>query len=285
MPDVPEPAALSTEASPEATPPASEAPRPLAETESYLGLLFRTNKWPGWALVLFSIFTLVPDWQGRLMFWIGALHTVGGIAAMLVDAIPLIGFLAGVAGVLYITAVVWQENITPAAAWVPLAGWTLFIFFLLTFGSLSLFAGFVVSSKIPEAVQFVERQSEPRYITAEQKGKLKDVLGNIKENIPPFKVISGRDPENLQYAGMLITALKQAGLKIIKDGREQNTPEAVDIYDTRWVGVLVITKYREAPSRPAVLLHDAFNSAGIKAIYLSENDGPDDTLLVMVGLK
>ena len=247
--------------------------------------MFRTNKWPGWAFLLFSVFTLVPDWQSRLSFWISALHEVGGLAMIVVNAIPFVGFVSAGAGFLYIAAVVWQEDIGQARAWLPLASWTLFFVFMMTYGSLALFASFVVSSKIPETMRFVEQQREQRYLTAKQLDKLKENIAPIKDNIPPFTVMAGRDPEILQYAHILIDGLKASGLKIMKDNKDQEFPEATDLQSTTWRNIILVVKYREAPIRPAVLLSKALNFADIKTMYVSEPDGDDNALLLIVGLK
>ncbi len=204
---------------------------------------------------------------------------------MLVDVLPFVGFASAVAGVAYIICVVWQEDIATARPWMALAGWTLFMGFIMTFGALALFADFVVSSKIPLAVRYLEMQRSQRFVSSHQLSQLKASIEAIKNDIPAFSMLAGREPETLQYAADLLDSFKADGLKVMLNGKEQDSPEPTDIYSPTWRGIMIVVKYRDAPTRPAVLLSKALNSAEIPTSYISSPESENDTLEVIVGLK
>lgn len=247
--------------------------------------IFSTYKWPGWGAILLAAFLYIPDWQGRAVFWIDTLRAVGGTAEKLAGFLPYAPSILVIFGGTYVIISTLQEELGRARQWLPLAGWTVLLVFVTVFSSLALFVNFVTTSNIPAAMEYFAEKSADRYMTIEQAENLKAELQKVKADIPEFSIAAQRDTETLQYARLLLKVLKEGGLKIKIGGQEQDVPEARDFYSTSQRGIMIGTKYSDAPTRSAILLKQIFERNGLKPTYVTLSTDRADALMILVGPK
>jgi hypothetical protein len=249
--------------------------------------LFETNKWPGWATVLLAFVIFIPDWQGRLSFWLDALSKVGGAAAVMVDILSSRYIPMGLFtfGSLYIVAVVLQEESDRARQWMPLAGWTVILVFGTIFSALALFLVFVSTSNIPSAMEYLANAGVERRVTGQQAERLKDELQKVSNQIPIFALIAARNEESLQFATDLLNVMKSSGLKIANRDGGQQSPEPVDLFSTSHRGILIGVEFADAPPRSAILLSQALKKVNLESSYIPVANAAPASLLVIVGPK
>jgi len=271
---------------PSKTPP-DNVPKPkpsevLGATWDYLKFYLRSHTWAGWFVLVYAV---IPDTQSRLMSWAGYLDNIGGHAAMLgrmLEYAPPV--LAGV-GASYILGIAYLVEVRRARRWMPLAAWTVVIVIAVMFSALALFVDFVQSSNIPAAMAYLAERGSVRTLSEQQSSRLKEEVQKIKDQIPELNMIAERSAENLQYATELLSALKDSGLKFSLSGKEQRQPSPQDFYQTSLRDIMIGTKYSDAPTRPAILLRQAFLNAGLKANYVGLSGAAPDDILLLIGPK
>lgn len=188
-------------------------------------------------------------------------------------------------GLAYIVTIVLLEEHRRARPWMPLAAWTVLAVLFVIYPSLALFVIFIKSSRIPEAMAYFAEKAEVRGLSEQQRDRLKADLEKIKGGFPEFPLSAARDAESLQYASEILLVLKAAGLKIKFGGKEQDRPEPQDLFHTAQRGIMIGVQFADAPTRPAVLLRQAFSNAGFGADYITVTQAPADTLIMVIGPK
>jgi len=249
-----------------------------------LKLLFETSQWSGWATFLLGAFIFIPDWQSRLSFWLDTLRQVSGSADMVAEILfgPYVGMALIFVGLAWIMIVAFQTEHARARQWMPLAGWTIFVVFVIVLSSLALFMEFFNSSNIPVAMKYFAEKSDIRHISNQKKDLLKSNLLKIKDQIPTLSMIAERDTETLQYALDVLDVLKMGGIKVEYGGKEEIRPAPEDLYDTSLRGIMIGVKFTDAPTRPAILLMRIFTDAGLEPNYIAvEVSRPEDILLII----
>lgn len=281
MPDASEPKQPASPPAPEDEPERTFSDL-LRELWDFIASWFKTNTWAGWAAFLVA---MIPDWQGRLSYWTDFLHKVGGGAEMLVGVLAYVQPALALGGLAYIFAIVLLEEYRRARPWMPLAAWTVLAVLFVIYSSLALFVIFIKSSRIPEAMAYFAEKAEVRGLSEQQRDRLKANLEKIKGDLPEFPLLAARDSETLQYASEMLPVLKAAGLKVKSGGKEQDRPEPQDLFHTAARGIMIGVQFADAPTRPAVLLRQAFSNAGFGAYYITVTQASADTLIVVVGPK
>lgn len=246
----------------------------------YIKSHFRNRTWAGWLLFIIAFF---PDWQGRIVGWAGYLDQIGGHAAMLGNALKYAPPVLAIAGACYIIVIAYLIEERRARQWMSLAAWTVVIVSAVVFGSLALFIDFVQSSNIPAAMEYFAEKGSVRTLTDQQLSHLKEETQKVRDQVPVLRMIAERGPENLQYASELLNALKDGGLKFMTSGEDQKKPFPEDFYHTSQRGIMVGTKYPDAPTRPAILLRQAFVNAGLDAKYIGVAGSAPDDILLLIG--
>jgi hypothetical protein len=128
--------------------------------------IVRKPKLPGWAVLLLLALREIPDWKGRIDFWLAAAKEAGGYAgaaAIVIDSPYFSLGLAGI-GVLWLAFVGEPRRGIQRHPWLPYIGWT---FAGLIFAAVALTAGW-------GALQ-IYVQSEVSQKTREQFWHLNDV--------------------------------------------------------------------------------------------------------------
>ncbi|MGI4977976.1 MAG: hypothetical protein ACRYG6_13635 [Janthinobacterium lividum] len=274
--------------------PAQSGEKPIAEKQmpasqetffESLRTLIDTNKWPCWLSLLLAAFVGLPQWQGYLSFYFDALHHVGGIPDVMANCLPYVAIGLAAFGMIYMGCAIYQEEAERARPWIPLAGWTILICALISIGTFVLFAVFITHSNIPAAMQYFSEKTANRRIYGKEEATLKEEFTKIKDSVPPFSIEAEREIESLQYARDLLRVSKEGGLKLVLDGREQNSVVPRDLDSTSWSGIMIAVQFEDAPIRPAILLKAAFDAAGLKSQYITVSNGAPDTLFIIVAPK
>lgn len=108
-------------------------PPPLTPTpprEPWYKRLSARWKWPGWAFILLLVIEQVPDWKGRLDFWLDAAKEAGGYAgaAAIVIASPYFSLGMAAVGVLWLAFVGEPRRGIQRHPWLPYLGWAVAAF-------------------------------------------------------------------------------------------------------------------------------------------------------------
>ncbi|HLH95224.1 MAG TPA: hypothetical protein VKW08_08900 [Xanthobacteraceae bacterium] len=135
--------------------------------------LFREVKLPGWILIAWGLFIVIPDIKDRLEFWWDAARYLGGNMEAITNLLtsPVFGIILILAGVAYLVFV--EEERRPASRhkiW-PIISWAVV-------GATS-FAAFVVS-----IVSYVNAQIGPRDIYPKEREAITSVLREEKSTVP-----------------------------------------------------------------------------------------------------
>ena len=69
------------------------------------------------------------------------------------------------------------------------------------------------------------------------------------------------------------------------EGQDQEKPEPRDFYSTSQRGIMIGTRYKDAPSRPAILLYRAFEKVGLEPRYVDVTGAQSDYIVIAVGPK
>lgn len=137
-------------------------------------------KLPAWPVLLWLLIQQIPDWKGRIDFWLDAAKTAGGYTAVAAAVIGSPYFSLGMAG----AAVLWlafagePRRGVIRHPWLPYLGWTIAGFFFTAiivtagWGAIQLYVNRQVSAKT--AQQFW-------YLTDDQKKS----LGRELDKTPP----------------------------------------------------------------------------------------------------
>ena len=97
-------------------------------------------KLPGWAVLLLLALREIPDWKGRIDFWLDTVKEAGGYAGSAATVINSPYFSLGLAGigVLWLAFAGEPQRGVQRHPWLPYFGWT---FVGLIFGAIALTAG------------------------------------------------------------------------------------------------------------------------------------------------
>jgi hypothetical protein len=149
--------------------------------------LFSRTKLPGWFFVIagaiWQFLIGLPDWKGRLDFWVGAAKAMPGYvgyAAAIVDSrwFPLGLFLSGI---LYITFVGESKRAVRHPI-LPILGWAVFGLTAVAFWSVLVVGYAIMHPPLPQQVKGGQVQKQNRLdITADQ---LKRLLAAL-DHVPP----------------------------------------------------------------------------------------------------
>src|SRR4051812_42584553 len=82
-------------------------PAPKAPWSRRLFALFTREKIPGWVMILWTVVLAVPDWKGRIDFWLEAAKATSGYSgeAAAIISSPYFSITLAVMGVLWIAFV------------------------------------------------------------------------------------------------------------------------------------------------------------------------------------
>lgn len=85
-------------------------------------------KWPGWGLLLLSLIQGIPDWKGRLEFWLQIARTAGGYGGALAIVVgsPYFSGSLSLAGVLWLLFIGEPKKSVLRGRWLPYFGWSVF---------------------------------------------------------------------------------------------------------------------------------------------------------------
>jgi hypothetical protein len=249
--------------------------------------LFSRVKWPGWFAILVAIFIGVPDWNGRIDFWLKAAKGMGGYLglAATIAASPwfLVGLVATGLGYLAFVGEV-EKPVRRHPGWIIL-GWTVFGIIALAFSGL-LLAGYVAirvakqasvgavqnlsksSQEVKSDLGSIEtqiaqiqqelQQSRPRVFTDDQRQKLVAAL----KNVPTGKTynlmveVVGSCNECSGYANDLMTAWNG-----LTDWKIQGSTNFG--LNPRLTGVVVGIDPKNCPPDESKLLSDSLDAANI----------------------
>src|ERR1700680_4424159 len=84
------------------------------------------------------------------------------------------------------------------------------------------------SSRIPELVAFMDKQTVHRRIDDKDYDKVYAEFRKLQGKIIPFSVYSVRDPEAMQLANQILSLVRDAGLRIENDNLQDRGPVVVD---------------------------------------------------------
>ena len=157
--------------------------------ERFKALFTQPVKLPGWAAVLLVILEVVPDWKGRIDFWLGVAKASGGYLAMAaaVVASPFFTRALLIAGLAWIIFAGEPDQGVQRHHWLRYVGWSVF---LICFTAVVLTAGYgAFEIAIQDEVGIRDTQLQKRYairpvywhLTDYQKTILAAELGKIPE--------------------------------------------------------------------------------------------------------
>jgi hypothetical protein len=195
-------------------------------------LLAEPHKIQGGTGIAILVLYLYLQWQGVF----GALAPAASAAGAPVAALMLRLFASPLAAIplaFWIGFAFWGASVYRHPAdrrYLATLTWVMLAAFAVPLSTVALFGHFVASSKIPEAVEYYERQQSERRLSQDEQRKLYAALRKISGSLPPFTVSAARDPEATQYAYDFMHVFFAAGLRLRNGERQDAAP---DIFDPR----------------------------------------------------
>jgi hypothetical protein len=178
-------------------------------------------KWPGWGLLALLVLKDVPDWKGRLDFWLDAARTAGGYAsvAAIVIGSPYFSIGLAIAGISWLALVGEPRKGVQRHHWLPYLGWIVFaicstaIVLTAGWGAIQVYARNAVASAHSTEIDALQKQlatqSAQTQILQDQLRETEQRLGSTQRQIealshPP------RDPQTLYQSGLAVGTIAQA---------------------------------------------------------------------------
>lgn len=259
-------------------PPAPEPPKP-----AWYKRLFARRKLPAWAFFVLSAIEQIPDWKGRLDFWMESAREADGylgVAAIMI-ASPYFSVGLVAAGVAWLLFVGEPQKGVQRHAWLPYLGWGLFAVCLT---AVVVTAGWgAIQFYIREKIA-ISSQSQFWYLSDIQKKN----LGAVLDSVPPdqrfpivFEEVFG-NAQALTMANDLGEVFVDHGWKITGS---QSTTLRPDLQGINFVIELSFPRRDKDQPPHGIELWRIFNQAGIKTSAVWLPGFKNDSLVLAIGSR
>jgi hypothetical protein len=263
--------------------PDSEQPNIFLKT---IRKMLSPEKIPGWTGLLILALLQIASVSGAIELYMPAIRAAGGIAVALIDTItsPAIAIALAFFSGLYLWLV--SAPSTPRERYISaVIFWGFLGFFSVPFCSIMLLGILMDSSRIPELVAFVDRQTVDRRIDDKEYDKVYAEFRKLQGKIIPFSVYSVRDPEAMQLANQILSLVRDSGLTTENDSLSDRGPVVVDYPSPSARGLIMFARDNHNARSSAFAIRDAFNQASIRVQIQLDNNNNNDQLLLLVGYR
>jgi hypothetical protein len=248
--------------------------------------LFTRKRLPGWIFVSYLVFQGVPDWEGRLDFWLDAAKTAGGHTAEAAVVIASRYFSIAMAGI----GIVWlalagepRRAVLRDPRWIYL-GWGM-VAVLVAVLAVTLINGYV-ELRTREAISAAPLKVTARRLDDPTKSCLKREAPTMSE-LENRRIVVGAingDREGMQYASDFLEVFGDLGLlnEQLNPKGDEGTRFATPLNsnDPTMHGVLLGVPHKESPPNRALVLQSVLLRCEIASRFVSAVDSENKTFEV-----
>ncbi len=168
-------------------------------------------------------------------------------SAVTIVASPFFGVGLVIAGLIGLPAVIQSgEGSRLHPVW-SFLGWAVFCSSICLLSSILLFGHYATTSRTLEAVEYFRERTVERHLSSAEISGIRQNICDNNEVAHSFSIWSVSDPEAVQYAMELISALSSCGVKVVgQDGMDTITvPGIVTETTTNHRGLFVISNEKD----------------------------------------